>query len=129
MNIKESLILAILIIIFMSGSVFSQMGRRANRGSRGRNVGRIEKDPNSIEEKEQTLEQRVSSLENEIERLQSRINLLELDNNVLFFELISFRAEVYRENIIDDIRKTRDTRTQEERWEDAGIYPMIVGDK
>jgi len=137
MNIKERFTVIILIIIFMSGSVMSQMGRRTDRGSREggisnkeRNVGRTEKDPNSIEEKEpekeQTLEQRVESLEKELNKLTSRIKILELDNEILFFELITFRATVYRENIINDIQKNRDTRTQEEKWNDYGYYPIII---
>ena len=137
---KNILLFVLVVIIITSSIVFSQRTSRGSReggmSSRGRNVGRIEKDPNSIEEKkpekkpekEQTLEQRFEILEKEIRRLESRIRLLELDNEALFYELISFRAMVDRENIIDDIRKNRDTRTQEERWDDMGYYPIIVGE-
>ena len=117
-------------ICLIAATVFAQKvdkGDRRGSFSRGeRDVGRTEKDPNSIEEKEQTLEQRVESLEKELNKLTSRIKILELDNEILFFELITFRATVYRENIINDIQKNRDTRTQEEKWNDYGYYPIII---
>ena len=137
MNQKEKFTVIILIVIFMSGSVMSQIGRRADRGSFNRGQRGEEqvviKDPNAIEnvqkgQEKQTLEQRIEILEKEIGRLQSRLKLLELDNEVLFFELITFRATVYKEDIINDIQKNRDTRTQEEKWNDYGYYPIIIGE-
>ena len=137
MNQKEKFTVIILIVIFMSSSVMSQMGRRTDRGGFNR-VQRGEeqvsiKDPNTIEnvqkgQEKQTLEQRIEILEKEIGRLQSRIKILELDNEVLFFELITFRATVYKEDIINDIQKNRDTRTQEEKWNDYGYYPIVIGE-
>lgn len=130
MNIKKLAILGA-VICLIATTVFSQRPGRRSSGRGRRNAEQTQKDPNSLEQEnkesksEETQEQKIDRLEEEVEKLLSRVRILELDIEVLFYELINFRATVYRENIIDDIRRSRDIRTQEERWRDMGYYPIL----
>ena len=135
MNIKRLALLGTTICLIAT-TVFSQRVNRGDRGSfsRGRkSTKQAQKDPNSLqqennklEQKNKTLEQRVSDLEAKVRKLEALMTNLTYEVRIIDKEMLDFRLEVYSRDIIKDISKKKDTRTQEEKWKDQGFFPIIV---